>query len=187
MHQRRKVIFLSLAVILVLAFFINGLMERQRMELIERVSSETVLEPKILGEATLVSAPGEEEEEVSVAVGAVSNGYFADARINRQKARDAAVELLQGIVKDSDADEESKRDAASELGLIASILAKESNMESLIKAKGFYDAVAVIGESDVTVVVQSDGLSSAQVSQIKEIVLSECEVGAEAIKIIEVK
>ena len=60
-------------------------------------------------------------------------------------------------------------------------------MESLIKAKGFYDAVAVIGESDVTVVVQSDGLSSAQVSQIKEIVLSECEVGAEAIKIIEVK
>ncbi|MBQ6059379.1 MAG: SpoIIIAH-like family protein [Clostridia bacterium] len=186
MHQRRKVIFLSLAVILVLAFFINGLMERQRMELIERVSSETVLEPKILGEATLVSAPGE-EEEVSVAVGAVSNGYFADARINRQKARDAAVELLQGIVKDSDADEESKRNAASELGLIASILAKESNMESLIKAKGFHDAVTVIGESDVTVVVQSDGLSSAQVSQIKEIVLSECEVGAEAIKIIEVK
>ena len=77
--------------------------------------------------------------------------------------------------------------AAEELGVIAAIIAKESNMESLIKAKGFSDAVVVVGESDVTVVVQSDGLSGADVSKIKEIVMSEASVGAENIVIIEVK
>ena len=170
--KKKKIIFMSLAVILVLAFFINGLMEQQRAELIEQVSSSTVNETKILGEATLVDADGA-QPEVSVTVGSVSSGYFADARINRQKARDEAVE--------------SKREAAEELGVIAAIIAKESNMESLIKAKGFSDAVVVVGESDVTVVVQSDGLSGADVSKIKEIVMSEASVGAENIVIIEVK
>ena len=90
-------------------------------------------------------------------------------------------------MSDSAADDESKREAAEELGVIAAIIAKESNMESLIKAKGFSDAVVVVGESDVTVVVQSDGLSGADVSKIKEIVMSEASVGAENIVIIEVK
>ena len=139
-----------------------------------------------MGEATLVDASGG-DSDVSVTVGSVSSGYFADARINRQKARDEAVELLQSIVSDSAADDESKREAAEELGVIAAIIAKESDMESLVKAKGFSDAVVVMGESDVTVVVQSDGLSGADVSKIKEIVMSEVSVGAENIKIIEVK
>ena len=184
--RKRKIIFVSLAVILVLAFMVNGLMERQRAELIEQVSTSTVTEPKILGEAKLVDAASD-ESEVSVTVGAVSSGYFADARINRQKARDAAVELLKSIVSDSAADDESKREAAAELGVIAAVIAKESDMESLVKAKGFSDAVVVVGESDVTVVVQSDGLTGADVSKIKEIVMSEASVGAENIKIIEVK
>ena len=132
--KKKKIIFMSLAVILVLAFFINGLMEQQRAELIEQVSSSTVNETKILGEATLVDADGA-QPEVSVTVGSVSSGYFADARINRQKARDEAVELLQSVVSDSAADDESKREAAEELGVIAAIIAKESNMESFVTRK----------------------------------------------------
>ena len=95
--KKKKIIFVSLAVILVLAFFINGLMEQQRAELIEQVSSSTVNETKILGEATLVDASGG-DSDVSVTVGSVSSGYFADARINRQKARDEAVELLRSLL-----------------------------------------------------------------------------------------
>ena len=194
--KKRKVIFLSLAAILVMAFMINGLMERQRLEVLQSVAGNTGEEgqaadapsqPKILGEAQLVDADAAEDAGVSVTVGAVSNGYFADARINRQKARDEAVELLQSIVSDEGADEQSKREAAEELGVIATLIAKESDMESLIKAKGFADAVVVMGESDVTVVVQSDGLSGTDVSKIKEIVMSEAAIGAENIKIIEVK
>ena len=60
--KKKKIIFMSLAVILVLAFFINGLMEQQRAELIEQVSSSTVNETKILGEATLVDADGAQPE-----------------------------------------------------------------------------------------------------------------------------
>ena len=71
--KKKKIIFMSLAVILVLAFFINGLMEQQRAELIEQVSSSTVNETKILGEATLVDADGA-QPEVSVTVGSVSSG-----------------------------------------------------------------------------------------------------------------
>ena len=71
--KKKKIIFMSLAVILVLAFFINGLMEQQRAELIEQVSSSTVNETKIWREAPRVDARGA-QPEVSVTVGSVSSG-----------------------------------------------------------------------------------------------------------------
>ncbi|NLT58391.1 MAG: SpoIIIAH-like family protein [Clostridiales bacterium] len=179
--RKKSVIFVALSAILLLAFAVNGMMERQRQELL----SSAITEGKVLGEATLVDAQGMGEVEVSS--GAVSSDYFANARINRQKARDAAIEVLQDVIDNRELGEEAKRDAASELGMIATILNKEGIMENLIKAKGFSDCVVVVGEADVTVVVQSKGLTQSEVSKIKEIVVSEAMVGADNIKIIEVK
>ena len=182
--RRRSLIFVALLVVLAVAFVVNTVMERQKEDLISSVGA--INEGKVLGEATLVDS-SLEGGEVSVSSGSVSNGYFADARINRQKARDAAIEVLQGIISNQSLDEAEKRSAASELGIIATISTKESNMENLVKAKGFTDCVVVIGASNVTVVVQTDGLNSSGVSKIKEIVMSEAIVGADAVNIIEVK
>lgn len=182
--RKRSLIFVALIVILLIAFAVNTVMERQKEELVSSVNA--INEGKVLGEATLVDA-NLEGGEVSVSSGSVSSGYFAEARINRQKARDAAIEVLQSVINNKQLEEGEKREAASELGIIATITTSESTMENLVKAKGFTDCVVVIGEADVTVVVETDGLSNGDISKIKEIVMSEAAVGAEHVKIIEVK
>ncbi|HWP80401.1 MAG TPA: SpoIIIAH-like family protein [Candidatus Acidoferrum sp.] len=181
--NRKMVIVVALIIVLALALIVNNVMQKQRDEMFAETAKVT--EEKILGEATLVDG-GEGEGEVSVEVGSVSSRYFADARVNRQQARDEAIEVLQGIIDSTETDDDTRREAATELGNIATIMDKESAMETLIKAKGFEDAVVVVGEEDVTVVVSSKGLTAGEISKIKEVVMSETTAKAANIKIIEV-
>ena len=61
---------------------------------------------------------------------------------------------------------------------------KESNIETLLKAKGFDKALAVIGDSGISIIVKSEGLTSAQTLQIQDIVTSETDISLNNIKII---
>ena len=63
----------------------------------------------------------------------------------------------------------------------------ESNIETLLKAKGFEKAVAVISDTGISVVVKADGLTSAQTLQIQDIVTSETNIPLSNIKIVPVK
>ena len=57
-------------------------------------------------------------------------------------------------------------------------------METLLKAKGFDKALAVIGDSGISIIVKSEGLTSAQTLQIQDIVTSETDISLNNIKII---
>ena len=59
------------------------------------------------------------------------------------------------------------------------------NIETLVKAKGFEECVAVISGEDASIVVKSDGLNAAQISQINEIVYAQAGIEPVNIKIIE--
>ena len=61
----------------------------------------------------------------------------------------------------------------------------ESNIESLIVAKGFEECVAVIRDGSASIVVKSDGLKPAQISQINEIVYDQAGIKPVNVKIIE--
>ena len=64
-------------------------------------------------------------------------------------------------------------------------MATEANIETLIIAKGFEECVAVISENGASIVVKSDGLNVAQISQINEIVYSEAGISPVNVTIIE--
>ena len=68
---------------------------------------------------------------------------------------------------------------------MAKIMEAEANIETLIVAKGFEECVAVISGDGASIVVKSDGLSVAQISQINEIVYSEAGISPVNITIIE--
>jgi stage III sporulation protein AH len=53
---------------------------------------------------------------------------------------------------------------------------KEMVVENLIKAKGFSDVIVFIHEGYVNVVVDAAQLTTAQASQIQDIVVKECSV-----------
>lgn len=114
-----------------------------------------------------------------------SEDYFVMSVINRQRVRDEALEILLDLTNSDVTDASAKADAYSEMTRMANEITNEANIESLVKAKGFNNCVAVVSGEDVNVVVESDGLSINEVAQIKEIVYLECGAHPDNVKIIE--
>ena len=104
----------------------------------------------------------------------VSTGtYFSATQVSRQRARDEALEVLQSVVDNVEADETVKAEALAGISAIAEEIQKESNIESLITAKGFEQCVAVLNGDSISIVVSADTLQPAQIAQINEIVYSQ--------------
>ena len=97
--------------------------------------------------------------------------YFSATQLSRQQARDEALEVLQNVVESEDALEETKQAAMAEIAEIALEIQNEANVESLVKAKGFENCVAVISGDKINVIVSSEEeLIASQVAGISEIV-----------------
>ena len=111
--------------------------------------------------------------------------YFALAVINRERVRDEAIEMLKDVASSDITDVSAKNEAYVQMTQMANEIADEANIESLVKAKGFDECVAVISNDTANVIVQSDGLTINEVAQIKEIVYLESGVIPDNIKIIE--
>lgn len=114
-----------------------------------------------------------------------ASNYFAVTTINRQRARDEAIEVLQNIVDDVNAVDQDKTDALTSMREIAANIEDEANIETLIEAKGFADCVAVITDGNCTVVVQTAGLLPNEVAQIQEIVYQQASILPANLNIIE--
>lgn len=127
---------------------------------------------KILGKAEFVNASAE---------------YFDSARLNRQESRAEAVGILQGIVDSETASDEEKADARDKLLSISNAADAEGRIENLVKAKGYTECVAIVGDENVNVIVQTAGLQSGDVATIKDIAAGESAKNASDIKIIESK
>jgi stage III sporulation protein AH len=134
---------------------------------------------------------GEETPDGSQSAGNENVGenvasYFASVQISRQQARDEALEVLQLVIDSDSAIESAKAEAIADVARIADEIASEANIESLIKAKGFEDCVAVISNGKANVVVKTDSpLMQNEVVQIMEIVYEQANIAPENIKITE--
>ena len=103
--------------------------------------------------------------------------YFALATLDRRQAREEALEVLQLIVDSTDAAGEEKEEARQSISRIAEEIEMESNVETLIKAKGFSDCVAVISNGKANVIVATpETLLPNQIAQIKEILYTRAEI-----------
>ena len=111
--------------------------------------------------------------------------YFSSVQVSRQRTRDEAIEVLQSVVDNAASTETAKNQALAEINKLATVMATEANIETLIVAKGFAECVAVISGEDASIVVKADGLNAAQISQINEIVYNEAGISPVNITIIE--
>ncbi len=111
--------------------------------------------------------------------------YFSSVQVNRQRTRDEALEVLQGVVDNASSTETAKNEALAEINKMAQTMEDETNIETLIIAKGFEECVAVINGDSANIVVKSEGLQAAQISQINEIVYEQAGILPVNIKIIE--
>ncbi len=113
-----------------------------------------------------------------------TNTYFSATQINRQKARDEALEVLQAVVDNVDADEAMKSEALESIAAIADEIQKEANIESLITAKGFAQCVAVLNGDTACIVVEAEDLQAAQLAQINAIVYEQTGITPAGVTII---
>ncbi len=141
---------------------------------------------KYLGEASFVST-SDNEEAVETAAKAYSEDYFTTAKNNRQKAREEAIELIEETLDNDNLKEADKESALAKTEEIADRMEQESNIEALLKAKGFEKALAIINDTGITIAVNGEGLTSQQTLQIQDIITNETEIPLANIKIIPIK
>ena len=136
---------------------------------------------KVLGQSALVNG-----ETTDAEVTAAGDDYFATARLSRKQARDTAISMLQEAQVDENATEDVLNEASQTMQVLAAYTVAESQIESLVVAKGYADCVAFMGDDAVSVVVSDpDGLDTVDVARIKDIVVSETSYTPDQIRIME--
>jgi hypothetical protein len=185
--KKRGVIYSVVALMLCVAVYLNWSYSKSESAL--NAESEANESGKILGESVLVDGTeGTADAADGLAVSAEEGeDYFSAARLSRQKARDEAVSILNSTVASETATEEAKEAANTQILAMAENATIESRIESLVMAKGYRDCVVFLNQNGVNVIVAKtqNGLADSDVAKIKDIVVSEANVTADKIKIIE--
>ena len=124
-------------------------------------------------------------DDSSTVGGGESEDYFSLTVLNRQQSRDEAIEVLKLVSESDEASEEARAEAEAEIARIALDIQNEANIETLVKAKGFAECVAVISEDSVSVIVGAEELAAAEAAQILTIVYETTGISPEKISIIQ--
>lgn len=150
------------------------------------ISASDVLSDELL--ASMPKSDESQEEEKSPDSEADSSDYFTSARLDRQKARDNALSVLRDTINENNLSQEARDKAALNMERLANSAVSEARIETLIKAKGFADCVALINDTNVNIIVQTPdgGLTASDTTKIKDIVVSETSLKANQIKIVEI-
>lgn len=112
------------------------------------------------------------------------NDYFTSTALDRQEARDEALDVLKMIAESDESSAEAKAEAQSKISKIAVDIQNEANIETLVKAKGYDDCVAIISENAVSVIVSAESLQAAEAAQILTIVYETTGINPENVSII---
>ena len=104
----------------------------------------------------------------------VSDEYFSSVQVQRQRARDEALLVLNAVIDNQNATDEVKAEAVAEIKEISLQMSQEPNIESLIVSKGFERCVAVINGDSANIVVSCEGtLTTNQLAQINAVVFEQ--------------
>lgn len=140
---------------------------------------------KYLGEAQYVNNNSSAEAvETAAKVDSSEKDYFEEAVKEREEALKEAQDLINETLKSEKLTDEDKASAVKKAEELALRIERESNIETLLKAKDFEKAVAVIGDKNINIIVKADGLTTAQTLQIQDIVTSETGIDLGNIKIV---
>lgn len=175
--KKKQIVLSALVVALGLAIYLNWQYANNSIATEGNLDSDSKVSAKKYGEAELVGISSDQS----------ADSYFAQVRVQRQKTRDEAIETLKNIFNSTSVNTAELQAATTEAASITNAMEKETEMESMIKAKGFQDCVVFMNDTKVNVIVKTDGLLASEAAQIKDVVVNVTETKAENIIIVEVK
>lgn len=174
---KKNLIAVAVLVTVCAGIYLNWLYsEEQAVAALE----DTLDAEKILSADMLVMNQEEDLQQVNTV-----SDYFAAVRLSRQEARDSAVNLLQEAMA---YENKESQQSSAQLEEIVEIALCESQIESLIIAKGYADCVAYISNGGISVAVAKPegGLQNTDVAVIADIVMSQSDFSMEQIRVVEV-
>lgn len=149
-------------------------------------SGQPVSDEAMLGEALLVSAQDTNTDENSAVEVSANENYFTMAYSQRESTRNETLAVLDEIISSAEKSGADKSEAVSKSAEIAARIQTENDIETLIKAKGFEDCIAIVNESQVSIIVSdSVELTSSEVSMITDIVMAQTSIPASGISIVQ--
>ncbi len=172
------------------AVFVSSLVNRNS----EQIAGEEG--NRVLGNTLLVDASASDENasnqkgetpDKNTGASQLEDDFFAMSIINRTQVRDSALEVLNEIAANPDTLPDAKEDALSSIAAIADEMTAEANIETLIKAKGIAECVAVISGEKCSIVVNASGLEDDALTQITDIVFEQTGIEVQNITVVEAK
>lgn len=168
--QRKQIIVLSLVLMLVIAGYLQYIYN-QSSQFSEEDSAQ-------VGDAVYVDNLDVSDGDVAnndlktATASKEANSYFAQAKMDREVVRDEDIETMKGITDDQLASKEAKIKAQEKVTKILETSKKESNIETLIKSKGFSDVIALFADDgSIDIVVKAPAISKSDAAKIADIVI----------------
>lgn len=110
--------------------------------------------------------------------------FFIDYKLERDRIRSQQLDLLEKLIDSPQSTKEISEEIKEQLKNIIKTTNVETELESLIKAKGFNDAVVIIRDDTADAIIKSESLNQEQAVQILDLVNRITKIPMEAIKII---
>ncbi len=144
------------------------------------IKDETEPTASYLGQAQYVNGSVENAEKDNT-------DYFEKIRKERNEKRSEAIDELEDTIADAKIGNDVKKSAVDKLAELTARMDTEASIEALLKAKGFKDVLAVIGDNDINITVKTEKLVESETLQIQDIAVSQSGFSLEKVKIITVK
>lgn len=98
--------------------------------------------------------------------------FFVESRMGRDNERSAMQQELEKIIGDANQTEESKQAASTQMMLLLTRGDKENKIETLVRERGYEEALCVINENGVELCVKSlEELNEEQVNGITDVIV----------------
>lgn len=115
-----------------------------------------------------------------------SANFFDNYRTDRKETRNQEILYLDAIIASETTSAEAKTNAEAERLKLISNMDSIMTIENLIKAKGFDDVIVSATASTINIIVETSGLTNAEVAQIVDVVRNNSDYSFDNIKITEV-
>lgn len=142
---------------------------------------------KELGTATYVNKDATADEvQTTVEQEMTPESKLTQSRTERTQAQDKALEEAENILSLSDTSEDAKTEAVKNANTLEERFVAQSNIENILAAKGFRNALCYLTDSGCTVTVLSEDMSEDSPLIIKDTIMSQTEVEFNNIVIVDV-
>ncbi|NLB88964.1 MAG: SpoIIIAH-like family protein [Syntrophomonadaceae bacterium] len=125
-------------------------------------------------EVVETSTPSDITPEIDIAEQIVkadiSNEFFSEYRMERERLRGKQLELLKEIVNNEAHEEKARAAASMRMVEITADMEKELKAENIVKSKGYKDCVIILQPQATTIIVQSENLTIDKEKELKDIV-----------------